>query len=44
MIAFHDLTIEKQLCEEIKMKVHFAELTQPSAQQQSSNPFDLISP
>ena len=39
--AFHDLTIEKQLCEEIMMKVHFAELTQPSAQQQSSNPFDL---
>ena len=44
MIASHDLNIELQLGEEMMVKVHFAELTQLSAQQLSSNPFDLILP
>ena len=42
MINFHDLNIEKQLSEEMMVKVHFVELAQPLAQQPSSNPFDLI--
>ena len=40
--SFHDINIEKQPGEEMMVKVHFAELTQLSAEQPSSNPFDLI--
>ena len=40
--SFHDISIEKQPGEEMMVKVHFAELTQLSAEQPSSNPFDLI--
>ena len=40
--SFHDINIEKQPGEEMMVKVHFAELTQLSAEQPSSDPFDLI--
>ena len=36
--------IGKQSGEEMMVKVHFVELTQPSARQPSSNPSDLIPP
>ena len=40
--TFNEINIEKQPGEEMMVKVHFAELTQLSAEQPSSNPFDLI--
>ena len=36
--SFHDINIEKQPGEEMMVKVHFAELTQLSAEQPSSYP------
>ena len=44
MIAFHDLNIEKQSGEEMVVRIYFAEMTSPLAQQPSSNPFDLRPP
>ena len=44
MTAFHDFNYEKQPSEEMMVKVHFAELTQSTAQQPSSNPFDFKPP
>ena len=44
MTAFHDFNYEKQPSEEMMVKVHFAELTQSTAEQPSSNPFDFKLP
>ena len=41
MTAFHDFNYEKQPSEEMMVKVHFAELTQSTAQHQAAIPLIL---